>query len=199
MKNVTLVVTMCNDIYYLPSFLEGNKDAFAECIFVDGGEEGKSTDGSIELIEQAGHKVYQKEFNYDMAGMKNHGLNLAKTKWRMVLDTDEIMSQGLKKLIVEFNEDLASSASPPIYYSFFRDTYMDGGVIDTTPLEFPIRLFDDKVFYRSPSGTVHEQPIFPGTVNVLKFVLIEEVFKNSNFTNNGVLSVSLGRGTGWGT
>jgi len=164
MRNVSLVVMMYNESYYLPSFLEGIKDSFKDYIFVDGGEDGSSDDGSIELVEKEGYKVYPKEFNYDWAGMKNYGLSLARTEWRMVLDVDEIMSQGVKKFISEFNY------SPPnTCYSFFRDTYMNGGVIDAAPLDFPIRLFDYKVYYRSPSGTVHEQPIISPEVNITKF------------------------------
>ena len=165
MKNVSLVVMMYNEVFYLPSFLEGIKDVFRECIFIDGGEEGNSTDGSIELVEKEGYKVYPKEFNYDWAGIKNYGLSLVKTKWRLVLDIDEIMSQGMKKFIYEFND-----LSPrPDYISFFRDTYMNGGVIDAAPLDFPIRLFDERVYYQSPSGTVHEQPIFSPEISIRKF------------------------------
>ncbi len=166
MKNVTLVVMMYNESYYLPSFLEGIKDVFSECIFVDGGEDGNSDDGSIAMVEERGYKMCSKDFNYDWAGMKNFGLSLTKTKWRLVLDCDEIMSQGMRKFIFEFHEP---NSVTNYVYSFFRDTYMDGGVIDAAPLDFPIRLFDDKVFYRSPSGTVHEQPICPSDAQIYKF------------------------------
>ncbi len=166
MKNVSLITMMYNESYYLPSFLEGIKGIFADYIFVDGGEDGPSDDGSIEMVEKEGYKVHQKEFNYDWAEMKNYGLNLSKTKWRLVLDTDEIMSQGMKKFVLEFNE---TNPGTNYVYSFFRDTYLDGGVIDAAPLDFPIRLFDEKVFYRSPSGTVHEQPIYPSNAQVYKF------------------------------
>ena len=166
MKNITLVVMFYNEVYYLPTFLEGIKDTFFDCIFVDGGEDGSSTDGSISMIEKSGYKIYQKEFKYDWAGMKNYWLSLVRTKWRMVLDIDEIMSQGIKKFIYEFN-DLSPSSNYCV--SFFRDTYMDGGVIDAAPLDFPIRLFDEKVFYRSPSGTVHEQVIIHPTTQIQKF------------------------------
>ena len=166
MKKITLVATFYNEIYFLPSFLEGIKDAFFECIFVDGGEDGASNDGSISLIEESGHKVYHRDFDFNMAAMKNYGLNLSKTKWRLVLDTDEIMSQGMKKFIIEFNE---TNPSPNYCVSFFRDTYMDGGVIDAAPLDFPIRLFDERVFYKSPSDTIHEQPIIHPTTQIIRF------------------------------
>ncbi len=166
MKNVTLVATFYNEIYFLPSFLDGIKDVFFECIFVDGGEDGSSTDGSISMIKESGYKVHHREFNYNWADMKNFGLGLIKTKWRMVLDIDEIMSQGMKKFITEFNE---TNPSSNYCVSFFRDTYMDGGVIDAAPLDFPIRLFDEKVFYRSPSDTVHEQVIIHPTTQIQKF------------------------------
>ncbi len=165
MKNVTLVVTMYNEIFCLPTFLEGIKDSFADYIFVDGGEDGSSNDGSIELVEKEGYIVYPKEFNYDMATIKNYGLNLAKTKWRLVLDTDEIMSQGMKKFITEFSEPNPSNYC----ISFFRDTYMDGGVIDAAPLDFPIRLMDEKAFYKSPTDTIHEQVIIHPTTQIHRF------------------------------
>jgi glycosyltransferase involved in cell wall biosynthesis len=144
-----------NEVFYLPEFLKSIEGIFADYIFIDGGQDGQSDDGSIELIEKAGYAVHYKNWDYNWAETKNYGLSLVSTKWRIVLDTDEIMSRGMKKFVKEFAE-----GTDPIYcFAFFRDNFMDGGGQDDSPLDAPVRLFDDRVYYQ---GFTHEKPLLSG-------------------------------------
>lgn len=167
MKEVSLVTMFYNEAFYLPKFLEEIRDIFYDCIFVDGGQDGSSTDGSIEMIEREGHKVYHFEnFVYDLAKVKNFGLDQCKTKWRLVLDTDEYMSIGMKEFIKNFDKNMSSSYC----FSFFRDNYLDGSLQDNAPLDFPIRLTSQEARYYSNTNTVHERIITSRGVMERKFV-----------------------------
>ncbi len=157
MSKITLCSIMLNEEQYLPTFLQNIKGLFEDYIFVDGG----SSDNSIALVEAEGYKVEQIPFVMDFAKQKNNALNLAKTKWRLFLDIDETMSLGIKKLI--------KTDIDPYYhhvFALFRDNFLDGGGQDDYPLDIPIRLFGDDVYYE---GTVHEQPIVKDKT-IIKFL-----------------------------
>ncbi len=169
-SNISLCSIILNEEYCLPTFLENVKDIFQEYIFVDGG----STDRSIELVEQSGYKVHQIPFKMDFSEQKNNALNLAKTKWRMVMDIDETMSKGTRlvmKLLV------GSSKLEGHVVSFFRDNYLDGISLDDYPLDFQVRLFDDSVYFRE---SVHEKPYYPDKT-VVKFFAGRLYHKKDNY------------------
>lgn len=147
MPGITLCTIMMNEEGFLPKFLENIKDVFQDYVFIDGG----SSDNSVSLVEAAGYPVFSVPFKMDFAKQKNNALALAKTKWRMVLDVDETMSKGVQEFIRTFN----SSSYYHHTVCFFRDNFLDGGGQDDHPLDFPIRLFDEGVYYE---GTVHEMP-----------------------------------------
>ncbi len=168
--NVTLCAIMLNEEPFLPTFLENIKDVFQYYVFIDGG----SVDQSVRMVEQAGYKVHQIPFQMDFGKQKNNALNLAKTKWRMVLDIDETMSRGMR-LIMQFL--IGSPKLENHVISFFRDNYLDGIPLDDYPLDFQIRLFDDSVYFREP---VHERPYFPGKT-VIKYFAGRIYHKKDSF------------------
>ncbi len=145
--DVTWCAIRLNEELYLPKFLENVHGIFSDYVFVDGG----SIDGSVRLVKEAGYKVNHIPFQLNFGKQKNNALNLAKTKWRMFMDIDEVMSQGIKELVTNFSGDSFSFH----VFAFFRDNFLDGKGQDNYPLDFPVRLFDDNVFYE---GAVHEQP-----------------------------------------
>ncbi len=157
-NNITLCSIMLNEESFLPIFLQNIEGVFSNYIFVDGG----STDKSIELVEQVGYKVHQIPFKMDFSEQKNNALNLAKTKWRMVMDIDETMSKGMRLVM---NLLVGSSRLEGHVVSFFRDNYLDGISLDDYPLDFQVRLFDDSVYFQR---SVHEVPYYPDKT-VVKF------------------------------
>ena len=168
--NVTLCSIMLNEESFLPIFLENIKDIFQEYVFVDGG----STDRSVEFVEQAGYKVHQIPFKMDFSEQKNNALNLARTKWRMVMDIDETMSKGMR-LVMQLL--VGSSKLEGHVVSFFRDNYLDGISLDDYPLDFQVRLFDDSVYFQRP---VHEIPYYPDKT-VVKFFAGRLYHKKDSF------------------
>ena len=156
--SITLCAIMLNEECNLPTFLENVKNIFPYYVFIDGG----STDRSVELVETAGYHVHHIPFELDFGKQKNRALNLAPTKWRMFLDIDEEMSRGIKQLMREFDDSHYGNH----VFAFFRDNFYNGGGLDDAPLDFPIRLFPDDVYYQ---GNVHEMPIY-GSKTLIKFV-----------------------------
>lgn len=71
-------------------------------LVIDGG----SKDGSIAAARAAGAEVVERRFEHDFADQRNAGLRIAsgryRPRWILRIDSDEIVSEELAQLLVEF-------------------------------------------------------------------------------------------------
>jgi glycosyltransferase involved in cell wall biosynthesis len=83
-----------NEEKNIKSFIENVRDFLDEIIIVD----GYSTDNTVRIAKELGAKVYQRKFD-DYSSQRNFALEKAIYPWRFVLDLDERISDGFKKIL----------------------------------------------------------------------------------------------------
>ncbi|WP_435066223.1 glycosyltransferase family 2 protein [Halobaculum sp. EA56] len=93
---ISVCVTTKNNIDTIEDCLKSVHGWVGEIIVVD----SHSTDGTIQVCQKYGAKVYQKEFG-GFADIKNHAIELASNEWVLILDSDERIPADLKKEIHE--------------------------------------------------------------------------------------------------
>lgn len=60
-----------------------------------------STDKTIEIAKKLGAKVFVRDLNNDFSGQRNYGLEKARGKWVLFIDTDERVSPQLREEILK--------------------------------------------------------------------------------------------------
>lgn len=93
--NLTVIIITLNEEANLKRCL-ASLPFGAQIIVVDSG----SRDGTQEVAEAAGAKFVYRAFD-DFASQKNFALSLAKTKWVLSLDADEVLHPNLAIKIIE--------------------------------------------------------------------------------------------------
>lgn len=140
-----------------------------ELIIVD----DNSSDRTIELAEKYTKHIYKHSLNHNFSNQRNFALNKVHNDWVLFVDSDEFISEKLKKEIVDaINSDQYSG-----YYINRKDyiwgqkiSYGEGG---TTKL---IRLANKN--FGKWHGKVHEKWEVKGTVGYLRFPLIHVPHQN---------------------
>jgi glycosyltransferase involved in cell wall biosynthesis len=71
----------------------------SELIIID----DNSTDNTLEIIKEIypKSKIYKRKLNKDFAGQRNFALSKAKHNWALFIDSDEALTKGLQKEILE--------------------------------------------------------------------------------------------------
>ena len=98
---ILCVALVKNEISLLPSFIENNKEFFADFVFID----DNSSDGSTELIKTYGYCVVQNKFK-DFATQRNFALGIIANNYNefdavFFLDLDEQMTNALSDELQE--------------------------------------------------------------------------------------------------
>ncbi len=174
---ISAVILSKNAAKTIPDCLASLKWA-DEVIVVDGG----STDGTIELCENAGARVILDETKDDFARLRNVGTQAAAGDWVLQLDADEVVTPEFRS----FFETLAPTPEPYAAYKFrrrnnFLGHWMRFGGWDHQSLHL---FFKGKARYE---GRVHEKLIVDGHVGTLRagvqhfpFRSIEEFLERQN-------------------
>lgn len=154
-----------NSAATLVQCLESIKD-FDDIIVLD----GNSTDGTVDIAKQYGARVFpQKEtvekniIIDDFAAIRNKGLQKAKYRWFLYIDSDEYLS---RESIAEIQAIVSSSETP--YYGVYRlprKFVVEGSVIERAST-YPN--YQPRLFYlpciRGFAKSIHEtMKIKPGT------------------------------------
>lgn len=157
---LSVVLAVFNEVLNIRACLDAVRDVASEIIVVDGG----STDGTADAAKKAGAKVYRTDNPPIFHINKQKALELAKGEWILQLDADEIVSQALKREIlnvIEHGTD-AGYFIPRRNY-FLGDWLRKGGQYP----DYVIRLFrNGKGSF--PQKSVHEQITIDGSVGHLK-------------------------------
>ncbi len=84
----------------------------------------KSTDNTTYLAKKAGAKVYVNPLNYNYAAQRNFGLEKVTKDWVLFIDSDEVVTEALRKEIIETIKSTAHSG-----YLFKRNDILFGRTI----------------------------------------------------------------------
>lgn len=98
MLNISLCMIIKNEIEVLERCINSAKNFVTEIIVIDTG----SSDGSFELAEKLGCKVYFFEWMDDFSLARNFGIEKATNDWVLILDADEYITKIDEKKVTEF-------------------------------------------------------------------------------------------------
>ena len=143
-----------------------------------------SQDKTVEISKKTGAKVFSRELNRNFSSQRNFGLSKAKCDWILFVDADEIVSDNLKKEIlnkISKNNDIGG------FYLKRRD-FIFGTEIKHGEFGGMKLLRLARVDAGSWKGNVHEEWKIAGKINELKNPLfhyphqsINEFLKEINF------------------
>ncbi|MEI7751870.1 MAG: glycosyltransferase family 2 protein [Candidatus Omnitrophota bacterium] len=157
MKLSAVLITL-NEERKLPGCLS-HLDFADEIIVVD----SFSKDQTVQLAEQSGAKVVQRAFD-SFSGQKNHGIQMAKGEWILLIDADEIVTPALRdeiQLAIRSQEHRSA-------FTLRRVNKIFGGVLrhGASGEDHPIRLVrNGKGFFE---GLVHEKLRVEGELGALR-------------------------------
>lgn len=140
--------------------LESVKDIADEIVIVD----NFSTDKTIDIAKGYGAKIFFRK-EMDLGRLRRYGLSQAKGRWVLFLDSDEVVSPGLKK---EIKLKINPSSSFSGYYIPYQNHFL-GRVVKHGGEDYKmLRLFRrDRVLIKD--ALVHEKvEIKNGVVGQLK-------------------------------
>jgi len=114
-QTISIITNTKNEAAALPKFFQAH--AWADEILV---MDSFSTDATIEVCKQYGHKFHQAELTGNTNVRHNLALTLFKSDWAFFVDPDEFVSEELKRQIQEF---LADPSDKYAAYEFPRVNY----------------------------------------------------------------------------
>lgn len=145
MPDLSLCLIVRNEAEMLPDFLDATAELRDEFIAVDTG----STDGTLDLLRQAGATIIEQPWADDFAAARNTALAAATGRWILVLDADERPSAELATQIRALLADETAGAAT----IRLRNQLPHGHVRESDLLR--LWRHDPLVVYRYP---IHEDP-----------------------------------------
>ena len=141
-----------------------------EIIILDSG----SKDKTLKICKEFKAKIFIKSWR-GFGFQKNEALRLAKFKWILSIDADEIITKKLKNEIIA----IAQSNSPAEAYSIPRRSFYCGNLIKFSgwQSDFVVRFFQKK-FCNFSNDLVHEKVVVNGVTLKTKGYMIHYAFEN---------------------
>lgn len=169
MNKLSVVVSAYNEEENLKHCLESVKWA-DEIIVVD----NESTDKTVEIAKKFTNKIYTRKNNIMLNINKNFGFTKATNDWILCLDSDEKVSNELRKEI----EEKIKSDPGPNGYKIPRKNLIFGKWIQHTGFypDFQIRLFR-KGFGEFEEINVHEQMTISGDIGELTEAIVHNNYE----------------------
>jgi len=186
--NLSLVMITKNEEKNISKALESVKGFVDEIVIVDSG----STDNTIKIAEQFGAKVFKRDFD-SFSKQKNYALSLAKNKWALHLDADEVLSKELKEEIKQTLNDTNYDGFILTRTNFFLGRQMKHSGLAK---EYRLRLAK-KELSEYTGGIIHEELKVKGKICKLKNVFYHYTCQNldnyfdkfDNYTTLGALKM----------
>lgn len=134
-----------------------------EILVIDSG----STDGTLAIAAQAGARIVERPF-LNFADQKDAGRGLARGRWVLVLDADEVASDELRqevRAIADRGGDPGVDAYRMPFRNHFRDTWVRRAGYYPDP---HVRLLRRDRAHFDPSTPVHEKVRVQGSIGDLR-------------------------------
>ncbi len=173
METISIAIATYNEAEALESCLKSVHSWTDEIVLVDGG----STDNTIEIAKKYGAKIIVTDNPPIFHLNKQKALDACHKTWIFQIDSDEVVTEELKK---EIQATLESKQSVDGYFvprkNFFLGHWMRKG--GQYP-DYVIRLFK-RGKGKFPSKSVHEQIEISGKVGYLKYPLLHYSYTSIN-------------------
>lgn len=172
MTTLSVVLATFNEEENLPQCLDSVKDLADEIVIVD----GTSSDKTVEIAKKYGARVEVRENPPIFHINKQKAIDMARGKWILQMDADEVVSESLAK---EIKEELRKKDNEYNGYWMPRKNWFLGRFLikgGQYP-DYTIRLYKKGKGYL-PQKTVHEQAVIEGEVGYLKHALLHYPYKN---------------------
>lgn len=155
---LSLAMIVRNEARHLSKCLASVRGHVDEVIVVDTG----SCDGSIEIAEREGARVFRHAWENDFAAARNHALSHVTSDWVLVLDADESLATGAGEAIRAFVEGTSADCGMLRIHDATEeeaseDAVLSGAMRSGDPLRVP-RLFRN-VDGLAWKGRIHEEAV----------------------------------------
>ncbi len=165
----SVAIITYNEEKNLPKTLKAVKDIADEIIVVD----SYSTDKTVEIAKNFGAKVFVEEWK-GYRDQKNSALKKCNNQWILFLDADEVVSDELKKSIIEAIKNPKANG-----YYLNRKTYYAGKFLNYVwQPDWVLRLVKKSANPKWEGGNVHEFLTIEGTTGKLSGYLYHYTYKD---------------------
>jgi len=144
-----------------------------------------STDKTLLIAKKYNCSIIKGDEKYDFSQWRNQGAKAARTEWLLYVDTDERVTLGLKKEILNnINNQPLDIKRKPLVNAFYlpRENWFLGKEFKTTFPDYQLRLIKKSALI-AWSGNIHETPKIKGKIDYLKNSLIHLAFNHQNLEN----------------
>lgn len=170
MHDISVALAVFNEEKNIKKCLESLSGLAFEIVVVDGG----STDNTRKIAENFQARVIITDNPRIFHINKQKALDLATRKWILQLDADEVVSEDLKKEIIELEDDgLIDGYFIPRKNYFLGSCLKKGGQYP----DYTLRLYR-RGKAKFPCKSVHEQVILDGNSSYLKHSLLHYSYPN---------------------
>jgi len=163
--------------------LESLKDLVDEIIIIDSG----STDRTVDIAQQYGAKIFIEEWK-GFSEQKNSLISKCNTEWILFLDSDEVLTEDLKKSIIK---NLSSEKLFDGYYISRKTHYLRKLLNYSWQPDFKLRLVRKNCNPIWVGNEIHEKLIINGRTGKLDSYLIHYTYKDINHHFRKTLSYSV--------
>lgn len=145
MATISLCMIVRNEEKLLPQCLESVNAFVDEIIIVDTG----SNDGTIEIAERFGAKVYRHPWEGNFSTHRNQSISYASSEWIFIMDADEELKRESGSIIQEAVSEKDIDSVMGVTINFFNKR-------SSKALLYQVRLFknNQNIYYQ---GSVHNQ------------------------------------------
>jgi len=143
-EGLSVVMIAKNASRYLQESLSSISGVANEIVFIDTG----STDSSVEIAKNHACRIFVFNWCDDFSTAKNFGIEQARYRWIMIIDSDEVLYGNDAKTILD--EALLHDSAPA--YIVYQDSLFDSGEVKPN---MAIRLFQNDPCIRF-TNPVHE-------------------------------------------
>lgn len=133
--------------------LQSTRAAADEWIVVDTG----STDWTVEIARREGAVVHSRQWQGHFANSRNEAIALATGDWILVLDADEVLTEGQGELVRQLTADAGEVQG---YFVQIVNETGTGSKPSGSSSSAALRLFRNRSDYRY-AGRIHEQIVQP--------------------------------------